>query len=277
VLRASRQENQELFWALRGGKVGLGAVSRVRLRLIPLADLYAAQVVYLQQEELLPVLRGWLEWTRSAPSRVSTSVLLVRPSRVRNHDHLYLRFVFPGPPAEGEALLAPLESLGRSSVHLFSAGELAVLHRDPDEPGPFWVSGMLLSRADGDFAEVVWDRLSQGGLEAVEIRHLGAATRTDVPEGSAVGGRQAAYSAGFVWTSDRSLFAQRHPQEEALLRERLAPWICPQANINFAARIRDRAHFDSCWPEDIRARLERVRHQHDPDSVFAPRWPNEVG
>src|SRR4051794_6549613 len=41
VVQASADEHPDLFWALRGGKVGLGVVTQVRLRLVAIPQLYA--------------------------------------------------------------------------------------------------------------------------------------------------------------------------------------------------------------------------------------------
>ena len=44
VVEASADEHPDLFWALRGGKVGLGVVTQVRLRLVALPELYAGSL-----------------------------------------------------------------------------------------------------------------------------------------------------------------------------------------------------------------------------------------
>lgn len=46
AVTASASENQELFWALRGGKVGLGIVTEARMELIPLSSLYGGGLFF---------------------------------------------------------------------------------------------------------------------------------------------------------------------------------------------------------------------------------------
>ncbi len=262
--RASREQNADLFWALRGGKVGLGVVSEARVRLIQLpSEILLGRLVFIR--DLDRALLAWLEWTSTAPEQVSTSVALT--------DHLLeIRFVYPGSPCDGTAYLAPLLALDpyANFVEAGPPSNLADLHGDPEEASDFWVSGLLLSQAGPDLALMLKESLSRYRLEGIEIRHLGGAASLDVPEGSAVGGRSARFSMGCVWKNERALFEHEHPLQEEMLRQDLRPWVCQETNINFAARIRDQDHFDSAWPPDTRHRLEQVRRRFDPDGVFAP-------
>lgn len=49
-LEASETENADLFWALRGGKVGFGIVTEVRMRLVKLPMLYAGSLFFEEKD-----------------------------------------------------------------------------------------------------------------------------------------------------------------------------------------------------------------------------------
>jgi hypothetical protein len=117
VLTVSAEENADLFWALRGGKSGLGIVTEVRVELVELPELYAGSLMF-EGEHIDRVLRGWLDYTRTAPDGVSTSLALMSfppidkiPEPMRGKRFASVRFAFPGPSAEGEELAAPLRDL----------------------------------------------------------------------------------------------------------------------------------------------------------------------
>ncbi len=123
IVTASNTENPELFWALRGGKVGLGVVTRMQLELVPLPTIYAGSI-FFPEEHLSAVLRGWIDWTRSAHDQVTTSVAIMNlpdvemvPPPLRGRRVLSLRFAYPGDAREARSwLLRCAPSLRRSST-----------------------------------------------------------------------------------------------------------------------------------------------------------------
>src|SRR5690349_8642283 len=77
LVEATERQNLDLFWALRGGRDGLGIVTEVRLRLVPLRTLYAGSL-FFAEEHIEAALRAWIDWTATAHPQVTTSVALVR-------------------------------------------------------------------------------------------------------------------------------------------------------------------------------------------------------
>ena len=117
VVEASADEHPDLFWALRGGKVGLGVVTQVRLRLVAIPELYAG-TLFFDAEHIETALRGWLAWTATADAETTTSAAIIRfpdfeavPPFLRGRTALTLRVARPGDEAAGEAATAPLRAL----------------------------------------------------------------------------------------------------------------------------------------------------------------------
>lgn len=282
LVEASVDHNPELFWALRGGKAGLGVVTEVRLRLVELSTLYAGSL-FFAEEDMEAALRAWVDWTAAASPLVSTSVAIVRfppldvvPEPLRGRRLLSLRFAYPGPAEEGARLAGPLRSA--APVYLDALGELPVvevasIHNDPSEPAPGLVSGMLLTHVDQGFASALLEQVGAGSdapFVSVEIRHLGEATRRDVEGGSAVGGRAAGFTLALI-AADPELFQTAVPTATDRLIRTLQPWISAETNINFAGKVRSTEQFTSAWPPDILAKLTEVREEYDPDGVLTLR------
>ena len=267
----------ELLWALRGGKKGLGIVTRARLRLVELSRVYGG-TLFFGTEDIEKALRGWLAWTQDADQQVSTSAVLVRfppfetvPPPLRAKYVLGIRFVHPD-PAQGEALAAPLRGL--APVLLDGLGELPTtqlgrVHNDPTEPAPSWVDGRLLSAGDDALATALLAAAGPGTafpFVALEIRQLGGAAARDVPEGSAVSGRDAAFTVGVIGLDPGN--NPGLPAAAAALWGSLAPWLAPHVNVNFWHGPADAADFDRPWTPDVAARLAAVRRRIDPRGVF---------
>ena len=277
IVDATAADNADLYWALRGGKTGLGVVTEVRIELVELPSLYAGSLLF-ENQHIEKVVRGWLDYTAGAPETVTTSVVMLRfppidavPEAMRGKNFASLRFAFPGELGEGKRLAAPLRALAPvfiDSLGELPADEIGLIHNDPEGPSPAWADGTLLSHADDGFATAV---LSAAGptarvpFVAAELRHLGAATAVDVPEGSAVGGRGARFALTLVAAPEPSLFANIVPEAARKIFDALRPWVNDVSNVNFSGIG---GAGTPNWSDDTSARLATVRAQHDPDRVF---------
>lgn len=276
ILTVTEDENAELFWALRGGKGGFGVVLDVTVELVPLPSLYAGALVFAE-EHIEQVLRGWAAWTGDAPSDVTTSILIAGfppieqiPEPFRGRRLLMLRFAYPGDVSRGEELAAPLRALAPvylDGVRPLPLTDVGLIHNDPSDPGPGWGVGGLLTSVGGGFADAILGVVGPGSRSpflGVEVRHIGAATRTDVPSGSAVGGRHSNYAFHVLGAPDPSLFEAVLPAAGAAFIASIGEWIAPETNANFA----DAESIVAAWPADVAARLESIRAAVDPTGMF---------
>jgi FAD/FMN-containing dehydrogenase len=69
VLTASEQENDDLFWALRGGGGNFGVVTTFEYRLHPVADIYGGPIAY-PVDRAADVLRFYREYIAEAPEEL---------------------------------------------------------------------------------------------------------------------------------------------------------------------------------------------------------------
>ncbi|MBG6237465.1 hypothetical protein IWX78_000408 [Mycetocola sp. CAN_C7] len=279
LVTADADENPDLFWALRGGKGGLGVVTEMRVELVPIRTLYAGSL-FFDGPNVEAALRAWTDWLPTAPAAATTSVALMNmppieeiPEPFRGRFLLSLRFAWVGNSTEGERILAPLRAAAPvyiDGVAEIPATEVGGIHGDPSEPGPVWTRGFLLTPIDQEFVD---ELLAHFGREAgapfvgVEVRHLGGATATDVAGGSAAGGRKSAHTLTLIGVAP-PLFERMPAAADAFLAA-ASRWVSPETNINFAGNVTDSERFASAWPGDTFERLSKTRAQYDPDRVFA--------
>jgi hypothetical protein len=288
LVEASAARNGDLFWALRGGKGGLGIVTELQLRLVELDTLYAG-ALFFDETHTEPALRGWVDWTAQAHPRVTTSVALVRlpplpviPEPLRGRRLLSLRFAYPGGIDEGERLAAPLRALAPRHLDTLGplpAAEVARIHSDPPAPGPSWTAGRLLDRIDQEFASQLLEHAgpqADSPFVAVEVRHLGEATRREVDGGCAVSGRDSGFTLGLVGTNPAQ-FAQVVPAAAARLLEAVGPWTSAFTNVNFSGEPHTPEELARTWPAATRIRLLEIRRRHDPRGVFGVAGSADAG
>ncbi|WP_411102566.1 FAD-binding oxidoreductase [Streptomyces sp. cmx-4-9] len=69
LLVASAQENEDLFWALRGGGGNFGAVTSFEFRLSPVKDVYGGPILF-EIDSAATVLRGFRDLIADAPEQL---------------------------------------------------------------------------------------------------------------------------------------------------------------------------------------------------------------
>jgi hypothetical protein len=186
----------DLLWALRGGGEAPASSRSSRSDWWTSRSLYAGSLVFAE-DDIAAVFRGWLEWTRTAHPRVTTSAAIVRFPPMRGPRQFgeadpSPRFAYPGAASEGKRLAAPLRALGPAGERppRDAADGHRPIHGDPTEPAPTWFTGAMLARIDDELATRVLAEVgrvtSRSVLDGGDPAPRGADLR-DVPEGSAVG------------------------------------------------------------------------------------------
>jgi FAD/FMN-containing dehydrogenase len=112
VLRADGNQNQDLFWAIRGGGGNFGVVTSFEFTAFELSRVYAGSITY-PVEETAAVVRAWRDYMRTAPEELNSSIT-VMPSFGPEFPAAVLVLVCYGGSDEAAALAAikPLRQLG---------------------------------------------------------------------------------------------------------------------------------------------------------------------
>jgi FAD/FMN-containing dehydrogenase len=110
-LRASAAENDDLFWALRGGGGNFGIVTAFEYSLHPVGPKVLAGSLLYGEKQRRQALRLYAEFSRNAPDELSADAALsTAPSGERVFS---ISVCYSGPLTEGERALAPLRSYGK--------------------------------------------------------------------------------------------------------------------------------------------------------------------
>jgi FAD/FMN-containing dehydrogenase len=117
TVRASDEENDDLFWALRGGGGNFGVVTEFEYRLHPVKEVYGGPM-FFELEDAPKVLKFFREFIESAPEefggfpawQIAPPLPFIPEDR---HGDTFMAFVscWAGPVEEGEAALAPIREV----------------------------------------------------------------------------------------------------------------------------------------------------------------------
>lgn len=118
-VRASENENADLFWAIRGGGGNFGVVTQFEFRLFPVGPEIVAGLVVFPFNQARQVLTKYRQFLNSAPEELNVWVVLRKapplpflPENVHGKEVVVLPIFYSGAVAEAEKLIAPLRSFG---------------------------------------------------------------------------------------------------------------------------------------------------------------------
>ena len=282
LVRADREREPDLFWALRGGGGSFGVVTAIELELLPISEIYAG-LLWFPLERADEVLHAWRELTSGdVPEELTTVGRVLNlppipdiPEPVRGKSFAVVEAYHLGDPAVADELLAPLRALGpvNDTIASIPLPALSHVHMDPEAPVPGLGDGLTL---DSLPREAVDELLAVAGpgsrfpLLSVEVRHLGGELGRARPESGAT----ASIDAGYVLFAVGMLPV---PELEAptvaqvrAIKGAMTPWASRQMYLNFAD---SRRPMETFWDEETFARLRRVKAAVDPDEVILSNHP----
>jgi FAD/FMN-containing dehydrogenase len=124
-VKASENENADLFWGIRGGGGNFGIVTDFEFRLHLLGPQVMAGPVFWPMEDAPEVLRFYRDWIADCPDELMTIVVqrrapalpVVPPELVGKHV-VAVAACYAGPVEDGERVLAPLKRFGNPVLDL---------------------------------------------------------------------------------------------------------------------------------------------------------------
>lgn len=279
IVTANEQENQDLFWALRGGGGNFGVVTSFKFQLHPVDTVHAGPVLYAM-DDAEQALKAYREFLPNAPEDVYAfftfmTVPPVEPFPAELHDQLVCGCVccYLGAEYDIDAeLLDPLRSFAEPIFEQVGEMPYPMLQGFHDE---FYPAG-LQWYWKGDFIERIPDEAVELHVEhasklptPLSTMHLypvdGAAHRAGKNE-MAFNHREANWSQVIVAVSDNPADNDQMTDWARNYYEAIHPHSAGGAYINFMMEEGD---------ERIRAtygdnyeRLVQLKEKYDPHNLF---------
>ena len=282
LVRADREHEPELFWALRGGGGSFGIVTALELRLIPVREAYAG-ILWWPIERDREVLHAWAELTRhELPDELTTVGRYLRlpsqpdiPEPIRGKSFVVVEAIHLGEPEEADELLAPLRALGpvMDTIQRIPTPALSHMHMDPEHPVPATGDGILLQKLPPEAIDELIQTAgaaSSSPLVSLEVRQLGGELGRAHPDSGALAAVDAdyvLYAVGIAPTPEAAAQVRAHIE---IVMDALRPWAAEHAYLNFAETKRD-PH--TLWTETAQHRLRRIKATLDPDNLIRSNQP----
>jgi len=273
-LVASARENDDLFWALRGGGGNFGVVTRFQYRLHALPEIVGGMLILPATPD---VVAGFIAAAGAAPEELSTiaNVMPCPPMPfvpAERHGELIVMALvaYAGGAEDGRRAIAPLRALATPIADLVRPMSYAELY-PPDDPDyhPTAVNRtMFIDRVDQGDAALIVERLlaSDASLRVAQIRVLGGAMARVPADATAFAHRTSpimvSIAAFYDGPDDRAL-------QEAWMNDFSAALSQGEdrAYVNFVGNEGE-ARVRAAYPGPTWDRLARVKARYDPTNLF---------
>jgi FAD/FMN-containing dehydrogenase len=277
-LRADKDHEPDLYWAVRGGGGNFGAVTAIELALYPVPEIYAG-CFFWPIERASEILKAWREWVDTVPDECESIGRMLQlpdapflPDHLRGRSFVLVEPAFIGSESDGAELVQPFRDLGPEfdTVAMMPTSELSLVNMDPDFPLPYAGDGILLDDLPPAAIETMVETFVGSPLLHVEVRHLGGALRSGSPDHGCVATIDQPFilfTFGFAADAEMKAAVEHHVEH---LIDRLASWHSGRRYLNFAE---SRVDPQLLFSEASYDRLREIRARYDPRGIFVPNHP----
>jgi FAD/FMN-containing dehydrogenase len=275
---ASRDQNADLFWALRGGGGNFGVVTRFTFRLHQVGPTITGGLIVWSADRVDDVLASYRELTESAP-RELTAAVTVRlappapflPEEWHGKPIIGLLVCHSGADAEGD--LAPVRALGDPIADLIAnkpyTDQQSMLDGMEPKGNHYYWKTEYLAGLTNEFLDTFRDsalKVTSPLSESIVI-HLAGALNERATDDGAVGNRDARYMTAFAgqWPG-----SDPHDVHVTWVREAwnsVRPLSTGGNYLNFQTADEDEHRVRATYGPNF-GRLAEAKQTYDPDNLF---------
>ncbi|MEQ1893225.1 MAG: FAD-binding oxidoreductase [Planctomycetota bacterium] len=281
LVRASADENVDLFWALRGGGGNFGIVTSFEYRLFPVGPMILGGALVWGGDDTERVLAAYRDFSARAP-RELTCVAVARiapaaawlPKEVHGKPIVALFVCHAGEIERGEDLLAPLRALGRLVADTVTRRPYAQMQSLLDATQPngrryYWKSHYL-GGIDERTIQVVVEhaRRFRSPWSAILLFHIQGALGELPADHSPAGNRDAAYVLNIAASWERPEDDASNQQWARACFEAARPCSTGGAYVNFLNGDEGRDRIEAAYGAVNLTRLAALKRTFDPDNLF---------
>ena len=272
-LRASAEENAELFWGVRGGGGNFGIVTAFEFRLHPLTRVLAGTLLY-PRSRARDVLETFREQAEKAPDELTLGVVIT--TWHDGHPVVGLVACYSGDLEEGERCLQPFRRLGTpmiDGIRAMTYGELQTMFDATNPPGAwYYKTGYLDGSAmhGARFVDVLLEQCefpSPSPMSRIFIEHLGGAMGRVPAEATAFVHRTAPFDLIVVAGGFPVEATERNMEWARRTSSAMRPFMSGAAYVNYlgadAGTEAVRAAYGGAYE-----RLVTLKDRYDPHNVF---------
>jgi FAD/FMN-containing dehydrogenase len=274
VVRASADDHQNLFWAVRGGGGNFGVVTTFEFQVHEVGPMITGGLVAHPFDRARDVLRFFRDQAASAPDELFLVAALLTAPDGSGNKLVAMAAVHSGDLASGEAAVAPIKSFGQPVMDVLGPMPYAASNMMLDDAFPrgarnYWKSHFLHELTD-EAIDTLVERFAENPSPMCQIalEHFhGAASRVSVDATA-----YALRDTGFNMLMVSEWMDRTH--DEACVNwcrnayAAMQPFVGPRRYLNYLGDDdSSSAALAAAYGPNL-ARLRQIKAQYDPDNVF---------
>ncbi len=280
-VRASEEENEDLFWGLKGGGGNFGIVTSFEYRLHPVGPIILGGMLMYPAEQARDVIRFYRDFIETAPDELGGGCAFVTappepfvPDPVQGTQVLAVVVSYAGPIEEGEKAIQPLKESLPPALDMVQPIPYTALQSMIDAGNPsgmqnYWKAGFLDELPDEAIDVFVEHAMKvTSPLTSVLLLPMGGAIRRVADEATPLGLREAVFNfhAISMW-ADPMMDPERHIRWAKGLTEAMQPWTSERTYLNFIGDEGEERVRTAYEPEKYR-KLVALKDRYDPTNMF---------
>jgi FAD/FMN-containing dehydrogenase len=210
MVRASEKENQDLFWAIRGGGGNFGVVTSFEYSLHKVGPEVFGGALFYPLEMSYEVLEKYSAWQSSLPNEISTLLIFMTapplpfiPAELQGTKMVAVALCHTGSKEEGERIVAPIRAL-KPAVDIVGPIPYVALQSAFDASAPrgikaYWKTSYP-KHLNSEFFEILYKQASSlpTPFSQIHIHQLGGAVSMKSKEDTAFWHRDAPFVLNIV-------------------------------------------------------------------------------
>jgi FAD/FMN-containing dehydrogenase len=273
-VRASAEEQPDLYWGLRGGAGGLGVVTSFEFQLYPLREVLVGLLVH-PAEQALEALRAFRDFAATAPDEFCGIAVIAHAPPLPFLDPAWhgrpvviFAVCWAGEMSAGERALAPLRAHGKPLADHIGPMPYAQWQQIQDPAAPagsyyYWKTANYTEVSDATLESLALmaQQLPTAHSE-IHLQHMGGAVARFPTEDSAFAHRDAQFFVNLIGVADQAGQVSALRDAIRALYCRISREASPGAMANFSDQ--DETDATRRFGASHAARLAALRHRYDP-------------
>ena len=283
IIRASRDENPELFWGLKGGGGNFGIVTTFEFKAHKIGPLIYGGMLVSLPDKAPDIIAFMRDYMAEAPEDLGIGIAFVSappepfvPPEMHFKPVSGMIVCWTGSQEEGEKVLAPIREAAQPVMDMVGPMPYAALQGMLDGGGPKGIRGYMKAEFMPEINdEAIGKLVSHGGSRPspttqLLLEPMGGAIGNVDDNDSAVGRRDIpwCYHALAMWMEPGQEAEDAHRAWAGDLSADMKPNTTTGVYLNFTSDSDEPGRVEQTFGTEKFARLVALKNQYDPTNLF---------
>lgn len=273
LLEASRSQNADLFWGLRGGGGNFGIATSFEFQLHPVGTVLGGRIIH-PLEKAVDLIRFYDRFTRSAPDEFGSMVAFA--TSPEGERVVAIAVCYNGPSEDGEVVLKPLRDWGEPLADTIAPMTYCEVQSMFDAGFPsghrhYWKSSFLAGLDDAAVKLLV-DHIRRCPSigSAIAIEQFGGAVRRIGVDETAFSHRDARFNMLILGIWPGKAETDENVRWVRGLWNAMAPYSSGGVYVNYLGAAGDESpdRVAAAYGPEKHARLAALKKKYDPENLF---------